>query len=431
MSEEGEQQINGNGSQETGATLGLHIEDLTDATFSQICKLLGMSLKSWCLAKVDINQSVHHDLVQQGRKNIIGFRAFELTGNCENNSEERKVTVVLKSKVNGRNSMVQFNQLANMISPKVGSMYKDFNKHGSIGWSTIHLLEVRVAMRSTTDPSLGCISPRVYYCHIDEEKEQYYFINEHLNAKDFSHINAFEGGSGTDVWDDESMKKVLHDIAAFHASYVERTGEMEKELGMCLDHYPGHRDHACLYKTIMEECDILKYLGPARTALTMKVAENLPHIYNLLESSKRTMTHNDFNTRNMCLRRNPKNGQAHLCVYDWEAFSVDVPQRDPVEFIAFTLPKGSKAEAWNHYIEYYREQLRHFLARRSEALAEEVTEREHFCRIFGLSAMEYSVQRLAVVYMLLNVMELPFVQDVIDNLYVYLESIADQHAFLQ
>ena len=50
------------------------------------------------------------------------------------------------------------------------------------------------------------------------------------------------------------------------------------------------------------------------------------------KTSKQTLVHNDFNSRNVGVR---KNGE--ICIYDWELAMINIPQRDIFEFLAFAL----------------------------------------------------------------------------------------------
>ena len=53
------------------------------------------------------------------------------------------------------------------------------------------------------------------------------------------------------------------------------------------------------------------------------------------------LIHNDFNPRNLALRREV--GGWRLCAYDWELATIGVPQHDCAEFLCFVLPPGSYA----------------------------------------------------------------------------------------
>lgn len=66
-----------------------------------------------------------------------------------------------------------------------------------------------------------------------------------------------------------------------------------------------------------------------------------------LDEGPRTLVHNDFNPRNVCLRPGP--GGPRLTAYDWELATIGAPQRDLAEFLCFVLPERParhEVEAW-------------------------------------------------------------------------------------
>lgn len=112
-----------------------------------------------------------------------------------------------------------------------------------------------------------------------------------------------------------------------------------------------------------------------RVILMEKVIENLPDIWSLLDSAPQTMTHNDCNPRNICLRlptasrrqpnqypssdipsglsAPPPSDPRILCIYDWELACVGVPQHDVVEFLAFTLQPLVPLGTWLAHVRSY------------------------------------------------------------------------------
>ena len=66
----------------------------------------------------------------------------------------------------------------------------------------------------------------------------------------------------------------------------------------------------------------------------------------------RTLIHNDFNPRNIALRRD--SGGLRLCAFDWELATIGAPQRDLAEFLSFVLPPYAAREAVVRWVEWYR-----------------------------------------------------------------------------
>lgn len=51
-----------------------------------------------------------------------------------------------------------------------------------------------------------------------------------------------------------------------------------------------------------------------------------------------------------------------LCMYDWELATVDVPQHDLAEFLAFTLQPLTPLKTWLELVEFYRQHLLYYSA---------------------------------------------------------------------
>ena len=90
-----------------------------------------------------------------------------------------------------------------------------------------------------------------------------------------------------------------------------------------------------------------------------------------MNRAEKTLVHNDCNPRNICVRLSsesvpldesviPFNDPRSLCIYDWEMARVDVPQRDVVEFLAFTLPPDTSVTKRRELINFYRAHLEHY-----------------------------------------------------------------------
>ena len=74
-----------------------------------------------------------------------------------------------------------------------------------------------------------------------------------------------------------------------------------------------------------------------------------------LEAMPRTLCHNDFNPRNVCLRKD--DGELRLCAFDWELATVQVPQHDVAEFLTFVLPPSTSEAELAEWVELARREL--------------------------------------------------------------------------
>ena len=123
----------------------------------------------------------------------------------------------------------------------------------------------------------------------------------------------------------------------------------------------------------------------------------IPEWWARTEAMPRTLAHNDFNPRNIALR---STGDAlTLCAYDWELATIQLPQHDAAELLAFVLPPDAGREEVAHYVELHRRAV----ADAGGAVPDAATWREGFSLAardllvnrFGLYLMAHTVRHYA------------------------------------
>ena len=68
----------------------------------------------------------------------------------------------------------------------------------------------------------------------------------------------------------------------------------------------------------------------------------------LINELNKTLIHNDFNQRNVAIRKNGK-----VFIYDWELAILDYPQRDVMEFLSFALESNFNETELLEYVEFH------------------------------------------------------------------------------
>jgi thiamine kinase-like enzyme len=125
-----------------------------------------------------------------------------------------------------------------------------------------------------------------------------------------------------------------------------------------------------------------------------------------------TLTHNDFNCRNICLRDETE--EIRLVVYDWELACYQNPQHDVIEFLAYVLPEKTSKATIDEYAEYYRSRL------------EEKTglsfSKDEFHRILYLNAVELGLVRFNLYLLSHNIVKFDFIERVYRNLVNFIVS---------
>jgi len=100
-----------------------------------------------------------------------------------------------------------------------------------------------------------------------------------------------------------------------------------------------------------------------------------------------TVVHNDFNSRNIAIRKNGK-----PVIYDWELAVVNIPHRDIVEFLSFTLIPEFELEELKTYLELHYKLIgkqmewNNWLAGYEYAVKEYIITRISFYEVAGILA---------------------------------------------
>ena len=87
--------------------------------------------------------------------------------------------------------------------------------------------------------------------------------------------------------------------------------------------------------------------------LLRTLVPSMPQWWKRMEQMPRTLIHNDFNPRNLGLRREG----LRLCAYDWELSTLHLPQHDLAELLCFVLNENIDQRALDHYLDLHRRTL--------------------------------------------------------------------------
>ena len=133
------------------------------------------------------------------------------------------------------------------------------------------------------------------------------------------------------------------------------------------------------------------------------ILQRLPEYIRQLEEERgqidlpSTIIHNDFNTRNICLR-----SDGSICIYDWELAVINLPSRDIIEFLSFVLPIDFEETLLLEYIDYHH------------SLQTTDCNREDWYAACLYSAKEYLITRLSFYLTGKILMDYPFAERVFE-----------------
>jgi thiamine kinase-like enzyme len=159
-------------------------------------------------------------------------------------------------------------------------------------------------------------------------------------------------------WRRECIEAAILGLAELHAIWYGREERLRAQpwLGPVI---PAHRREEMhdLWLALAEHAEgrFGRIIGTFVREMQRRMIAEIGPRWCCLERLPRTLIHNDFNPRNIALRR--EDGVLRLCAYDWELATLGVPQHDLAEFLCFVLNPGLERAEVNHYLELHRSAL--------------------------------------------------------------------------
>ncbi len=253
-------------------------------------------------------------------------------------------------------------------------------------------------------------APKIFGVQRDDRKGIYAILMEDLSS--CSMLNAADDSSG---WNEETIGCVLDSMAAMHALYFDRAHELQPVMninegggnptrGMC----------ELLYEMTRYNCDRYPELfGDDLADIFVDFIDSIDANNDMMKAYHRTLTHNDFNPRNICMRRHDDGFD--LVVYDWEVPCFQNPQHDLVEFLSYVVDKENSFEKFAACAERYRLKL------------EEMTgcdlNSDDFYHILYLNALDLGVIRFNLCLLAHNILHFAFMDRVFGRLAVFIHGL--------
>ena len=273
---------------------------------------------------------------------------------------------------------------------------------GIFGFNRSHEREIAFYSHAKKEMLLYC--PQIYGSYIDTSRNAYAVLMEDLSS--LTHLDTVNRPS---LWDAKSIKAVLLNLAGMHAVYLERFEEIPEEIDV------NNYTEKNLVPAIELLSELTSYNARRFPELLTKQIEkvyqafldNIPGILNEMQGFPMTLTHNDFNVRNICLRK-PGSERPRLVLYDWEVPCWQNPQFDLVEFLIYCLPGDATRGSFGHYISQYMKNL--------EARTKRTFEKKIYEKVLYLNAIKLAVIRFNLYLLGHNVLKFPYMDRVYGNL---------------
>ncbi|CAM2949866.1 phosphotransferase [Moritella viscosa] len=289
--------------------------------------------------------SIICDLTAERVNKIIGHHPYQLTLEGEINP----VNVMVKIKPLDTEVILMVNGIMSMGHPGLATSYNKFKK--SMGFRGCHIREL--AIMSQTDPRFVRNAPKTYMTVQDDSRESYILVQELME-----NMELMDSADDTSGWTPEHINAAIEGVAEVHAIWYGREDELaKKEWIMDVPNSENMQEKIYLWEMLGTHAteDFPEWFCEKDMVRFINRVNTLKDWYREIDAMPKTLIHNDFNPRNITFRR--EYGELRLCAYDWELATIQIPQHDLAELLAFTLQPDFDQSDVEQYIENHRQAL--------------------------------------------------------------------------
>ena len=223
--------------------------------------------------------------------------------------------------------------LAGICGERLAAAYREFG--GGLGSEGGHAREV--ALYRDADPVLRSHTPAVIATHADPGKRAWAVLLEDLGG-----ATLLDSVDRPEAWTADHVTAAVDGIAAIHGAWHARVDELRGRAWMAPARTTASMQAMLpLWRALADHAAPMfdAWAGPSLSAVQRALIDRLAEWRPALDAAPQTLVHNDFNPRNVCLRR--AGGKWRLCAFDWELAAIGTPMRDLAEFLCFVSTAGA------------------------------------------------------------------------------------------
>ena len=291
--------------------------------------------------------SIIGELTSWRHRRRTGLFHYRLT--LERRNVRQTLDTMVKAKPGDRDVIEVAETVAAICDVQLARSLHEFRDW--VGLRGGHLREL--AIYEQADPRLRRYMPVCFGTWRDDERGEWGLALEHLEG--LALMDATEDPS---AWSRAHVDAVIAGLAQIHAVWYDREADLKNQpwightssLESVVEMTPLWRalaSHAAPY--------LADWTDPAIVRTHQALVDSIGEWWRPLESSPRTLLHNDFSPRNLALRHDEEGFR--LCAYDWELATLGAPQRDLAEFLCFVLAGDVSEEEVNRCVELHRATL--------------------------------------------------------------------------
>lgn len=194
-----------------------------------------------------------------------------------------------------------------------------------------HMKEIQVFRMQKREQAFTAVLPAVYGTYVDDAGGQYMVLEEFL-------AGAYVMTDYTDIafWTKDRITRAVEDFSAMHAAHFANYGALVAQgwLGPTMD-AARMQELAPLWRAYAEKLRyfIGKLFDQQYHDQHVRWIETIPEWWGRIDRLPKTLIFNDAQIRNLAVR-SPQT-DPRLVLYDWECASIQLPQRDLVEFLSY------------------------------------------------------------------------------------------------
>ena len=260
----------------------------------------------------------------------VGIRRYKLGVARADRARALQFDVLVKTKAADEEMKTVSAEIAGVCNPELGRL---FERHrDDLGLNHSHDREL--ALYEVRDARLRRHTPRCLGTLRNLATGSWTVALEYVRDADTGEV-----GEAAASWDGDRLRAVVQGLGAVHSIDSDALGVASSllapmrstaEIIAAAPLFEGLIDYAAT--------TFVRW-SPGLPAMQRRMVDGLPHWWPEVLAHPHTLVHNDFNPRNVALRRVPQG--LRLCAFDWELAGRGLPQRDLAEFLCFVA--GSRA----------------------------------------------------------------------------------------
>jgi len=331
--------------------------------------------------QIKLGSSIITEMTSRKVNKLVGLFPFTVT--YLSHGSQHKKNVIAKVKPVAKEVIMMLNIVASNCQSALASEYEKVKNQ--TGFYPCDQKEL--AIYRQTDPRFVTHVPQIFTLYEEQDREAYIIVMELLQD-----VILKDTANDTTCWKPVHIDSVLDGLAELHAIWFNQ----EKKLQSLswIGHYAtadSMLKKQPLWRALVENAsEEYHWFTQEDAAIRLRLIDTIELWWSAIETMPKTLIHNDFNPRNMALRK--LDSGFKLCVYDWELATIHLPQYDLAEFLIFTLqPDAFSKEEVLGIVHQYRTKL--------ETAVDQTLDADQWADGFKYCLWDYTIFRMGLYLM--------------------------------